>query len=163
MEKEMVTSRKMTFGFIWHYILYSIVITIITGFIYSLIYGKISNVIIMAIISTVLSCITVFIATKLSTKDIFTGKKLDEDNKKKYKRNMIVFFVICIIINIFYYALTYSITVFQIEKISSNLQIANNQDISRSYRKSKEHTISYNLYNSSYKEFCIYWDDRISK
>lgn len=138
MEKELITSGKMTFKFIWHFILYSIVINIITNVMYSLIFNKVNNVIITSIISTTLSCVTIFIATKLSIKDIFTERKLDEENFKKYRRNIIIFFVICIIVNIFYYALSYSVSVSLIDKYVSNLQIAGNKDISGVIQKAKD-------------------------
>lgn len=129
MEKENISSMKMTFKFILHFILYSIIMIIITGFIYSLIYNKIKNVIITSIISTILSCVSIFIATKLSVKDIFADKTLDKENMSKYKRNIIIFFVICILINIFYYAIVYSVTILGIDKMVNNLQISSNQDI----------------------------------
>jgi len=129
MEKQMISSGKMTFKFIWHFILYSLLLAIITGFIYSLIYSKISNVIAINIIMLILSGISIFLATKLSLKDIFTVNKLNEEDKKKYKRNIIIFFVIIILSTILYYALVYSITVMKIDSIVANLTIANNEDI----------------------------------
>lgn len=137
MEKEMISSGKMTFKFIWHFILYSLILSIITGFIYSLIYSKISNIIIMNIIMLMLSGISIFIATKLSIKDIFSDKQIKENDIKKYKRNVIIFFIICILLTLFYYALVYSITALRIDQIASTLVIADNQDITSAINKIK--------------------------
>lgn len=129
MEKNIVSSRKMTFKFIWHFILYSLILSIITGFIYSLLYSKI-NVIVMNIIELALSGISIFIATKLSLKDIFSENELDEKDVKKYKRNIIIFFLLCILLTLFYYAVSYAISVLKIDNMAATIVISNNEDIS---------------------------------
>ena len=129
MEKNIISSGKMTFKFIWHFILYSLILSIITGFIYSILYSKI-NVIVMNIIELILSGVSIFIATKLSLKDIFSENELDEKNTKKYKRNIIIFFSLCIFLVLFYYALVYAISVLKIDNIAATLVISNNEDIS---------------------------------
>lgn len=126
MEKEIISSGKMTFKFIWHYILYSLLLALITGFIYSLIS---SSTIIINIIKLVLSGISIFLATKLSLKDIFSANKLSEADKKKYKRNVIIFFIIIIIITTIYYAIIYTISIMKIDIMIANMTIADGQDI----------------------------------
>lgn len=138
MEKKIVTSKKLTFSFIWHFILYTIIMTLIAGFIYTMINDKINNTIIMNIISLIFSSINIFIATKLSLKDIFAEKTLKKEDIKKYRRNIIIFFIICILLNIMYYAIIYVISIMQIDKVSNNLQIAINQDISGITQQAKD-------------------------
>ena len=129
MKKEIISSGKMTFKFIWHYILYSLLLALITGFIYSLISSEINNVIIINIIRLVLSGISVFLATRLSLKDIFSANKLKEEDKKKYKRNIIIFFILIIIITTIYYALIHIINTIKIDTMVANITIADGQDI----------------------------------
>lgn len=129
MEKEIISSGKMTFKFIWHYILYSLLFALITGFIYALISNIISSQIAINIIKLVFSGISVFLATKLSLKNIFKKYELKDENKKKYKRNIIIFFILIIIITTLYYAVIYSISAMRIDIMVENITIANGQDI----------------------------------
>lgn len=114
MEKEIGSSGKMTFSFLWHYVLYYIILTLIFGVIFSFIYTKV-NIIISSILTVVALFISVFLATKLSTKDIFRSKLLDEENVKKFQRNMLIFFIICILFTTFYNAIVYSVSILRID------------------------------------------------
>ncbi len=128
MEEQNISSGKMTFKFIWHFILYRIVLSIIVGFLYSLIYGKI-NIFILLVLDVILSGISIFLATKLSLKDIFTSNKLKEEDKKKFKRNIIIFFALIIFGTLFLYAFLFAIIVAVIEVAASGIQVAEGQDI----------------------------------
>ena len=111
--------------------------TLIVGFIYVIIYDKINNVIVTYVIRLILSAITIFIATKLSLKDIFREKTLKKEDISNYRRNTILFFIICILFNILYYAILYAISIIGIDRIVSNIQIADNQDISGVIQQAK--------------------------
>lgn len=110
----------MTVSFVWHYIFYYIILTIIMGVVFSLLYNKI-NVIISAILTVIASFISVFLTTKLSTSDIFKKKELDEEGVRKFKRNMVIFFIICILLTTFYNSILYAVTIYGIDKNMQNI------------------------------------------
>ena len=97
MEKEIKTSGKMTWAFIWRFVLYYIVISIILAVILYFLLGKINNLV-LAIFSIITMAILIFIPTKLATSDIFKTKKMDDKNLKRFKRNIIIFYFIVMII-----------------------------------------------------------------
>ena len=127
MEKEIISSGKMTFNFIWRFIAYGLLLTLIKGFICSFFIN--SGIIITNIVMLILSGISIFIATKLSVKDIFNKYELEAENKKKYKRNIIIFFILIILITTIYYAFVYTIDVIKIDTMVENMTIADGQDI----------------------------------
>ena len=79
MEKEINTSGKMTWGFIWRFILYYIVISIILTVITYFMLGKV-NMLVLSIFSVVTMGILIFFPTKLATSDVFKTRKMDDKN-----------------------------------------------------------------------------------
>ena len=77
MEKEINTSGKMTWGFIWRFILYYIVISIILTVITYFMLGKV-NMLVLSIFSVVTMGILIFFPTKLATSDVFKTRKMDD-------------------------------------------------------------------------------------
>ena len=115
MEREWTSSGKMTFSYLWHYILYYLCLSLIVGFVYTLIVGKI-NFIVLSIITIVTFFITIFLSSKLATMDIFKKRQLDDDNTSKFFRNIVIFFIICMLLTILYNAISYQTTVVTLDK-----------------------------------------------
>lgn len=107
----------------------------------------------MNIIMLVFSGISIFLATKLSLKDIFAENELKEGHKKKYKRNIIIFFIIIIIFTIIYYALIYTITVIKIDSMVDTLVIADNQDITGVIEQAKNIQLGVTCISAFVKSF----------
>ena len=130
MKKKEVSSKKMMFSFIWHFLVYGIILSIIVGFIFGLLYPKVYKIkIAMPIILLILSSIAVFISTKLSTKDIFNKKILKKGDEEKYMKSIIIFFVICILATTLIYALIYSVYSLQIDRMVAEITNNHNEDV----------------------------------
>ena len=119
MEKELKTSGKMTWGFIWRFILYYIILTIIFAVIYNILSGHI-NILISSIFSIVMMAVLIYIPSKLATSDIFKEKKLDAKNEWKFKRNIIIFYVILMIFVSFGNVINYSLIIIGLEESKAN-------------------------------------------
>lgn len=138
MEKELKTSGKMTWGFIWRFVLYYIVISIILAVILYFMLGKV-NMLVLSIFSIVTMAILVFIPTKLATSDIFKTKKMDDKNLRKFKRNVIIFYIIVMLIVSFGNALDYAVTMIGLEnaRASSEQEIQNSTDLTDDEKNSQ--------------------------
>ena len=88
MERELETSGKMTWAFIWRFILYYIAISIVLAVITYFMLGK-ANMLVLSIFSIITMGILIFFPTKLATSDLFKTKKMDSINLKKFKRNIL--------------------------------------------------------------------------
>lgn len=115
LEREWTSSGKMTFSYLWHYILYYLCLSLIVGFIYTLVVGKI-NFIVLSIITIVTFFITIFLSARLATSDIFKKKKLEDNAISKFFRNIVIFFIICMVLTILYNAINYQTTVVTLDK-----------------------------------------------
>ena len=93
MERELETSGKMTWAFIWRFILYYIAISIVLAVITYFMLGK-ANMLVLSIFSIITMGILIFFPTKLATSDVFKTRKMDSVNLKKFKRNIIIFYII---------------------------------------------------------------------
>lgn len=138
MEKEIKTSGKMTWAFIWRFVLYYIVISIILAVILYFLLGKINNLV-LAIFSIITMAILIFIPTKLATSDIFKTQKMDDKNLKRFKRNIIIFYFIVMIIVSLGNALSYALTIIGLEdaRVSSEQAIEKSEDLSEDEKNSQ--------------------------
>ena len=130
MEKEINTSGKMTWGFIWRFILYYIVISIILTVITYFMLGKV-NMLVLSIFSVVTMGILIFFPTKLATSDVFKTRKMDDKNLFKFKRNIIIFYVLVLIVVSLFNTLNYAVTLIGLEdaRAASEEQIQNSEEI----------------------------------
>lgn len=115
MEKELKTSGKMTWGFIWRFIIYYIILTIIFAVIYNILVGNI-NILVSSIFSVITMAILIYVPSKLATSDIFKDKRLDERNEKKFKRNIIIYYIILMIFISFGNVINYSLIIIGLEE-----------------------------------------------
>ncbi len=138
MERELKTSGKMTWGFIWRFILYYIVISIILAVIMYFMLGKV-NMLVLSIFSVVTMAILIFIPTKLATSDIFRTKKLDDKNLRKFKRNIIIFYIIVMIVVTLGNALNYAVTMVGLEnaRVAAEQEVQNSEDLSDDEKSSQ--------------------------
>lgn len=114
MEKELTTSGKMTWGYIWRFILYYIVISLILAVIEYFMLGKV-NMLVLSIFSVVTMGILIFFPTKLATSDIFKTRRMDDKNLRKFKRNIIIFYIMVMLVVSFVNALNYAVTIIGLE------------------------------------------------
>lgn len=119
MEKELKTSGKMTWGFIWRFLAYYIILTIIFAVIYNILSGHI-NILVSSIFSIIMMAILIYIPSKLATSDIFKEKKLDAGNEWKFKRNIIIFYIILMIFVSFGNVINYSMIIIGMEESKMN-------------------------------------------
>ena len=126
MEKELKTSGKMTWAFILYYIVISIIITVIEYFML----GKV-NMLVLSIFSIVTMGILIFFPTKLATSDVFKTRKMDDKNLFKFKRNIIIFYVLVLIVVSLFNTLNYAVTLIGLEdaRAASEEQIQNSEEI----------------------------------
>lgn len=128
MEKELKTSGKMTWGFIWRFIIYYVILSIIFAVIYGLLSGKM-NLLVASIYSIVTMAILIFIPSKLATSDIFKDKKMDNNNERKFKRNIIIFYILLMIIVSFGNVINYTMILMNIDYAKTQSeQIINESD-----------------------------------
>ena len=130
MEKEINTSGKMTWGFIWRFILYYIVISIILTVITYFMLGKV-NMLVLSIFSVVTMGILIFFPTKLATSDVFKTRKMDDKNLRKFKRNIIIFYVVVMLFVSLGNALNYAVTIIGLEdaRAQAEEQVQNSESI----------------------------------
>ena len=130
MEKELKTSGKMTWAYIWRFILYYIVISIIITVIEYFMLGKV-NMLVLSIFSIVTMGILIFFPTKLATSDVFKTRKMDDKNLFKFKRNIIIFYVLVLIVVSLFNTLNYAVTLIGLEdaRAASEEQIQNSEEI----------------------------------
>ena len=130
MEKEINTSGKMTWGFIWRFILYYIVISIILTVITYFMLGKV-NMLVLSIFSVVTMGLLIFFPTKLATSDVFKTRKMDDKNLRKFKRNIIIFYVVVMLFVSLGNALNYAVTIIGLEdaRAQAEEQVQNSESI----------------------------------
>ena len=130
MDKELKTSGKMTWAFIWRFILYYIVISIIITVIEYFMLGKV-NMLVLSIFSIVTMGILIFFPTKLATSDVFKTRRMDDKNLFKFKRNIIIFYVLVLIVVSLFNTLNYAVTLIGLEdaRAASEEQIQNSEEI----------------------------------
>lgn len=138
MEKEIQTSGKMTWGFIWRFILYYIVISIILAVISYFILGKV-NMLVLSIFSIITMGILIFFPTKLATSDIFKEKKLDVINLRKFKRNIIIFYILVMLFVTLGNTLNFSVTMIGLEnaKAAAEQEINDNEELTDEEKSEK--------------------------
>lgn len=138
MDKEIQTSGKMTWGFIWRFILYYIVISIILGVISYFILGKV-NMLVLSIFSIITMGILIFFPTKLATSDIFKVKKMDNTNLKKFKRNIIIFYILVMLFVTLGNTLNFSITMIGLEnaRATAEQEISSSEDLTEEEKNQK--------------------------
>lgn len=130
MEKELTTSGKMTWGYIWRFILYYIVISLILAVIEYFMLGKV-NMLVLSIFSVVTMGILIFFPTKLATSDIFKTRRMDDKNLRKFKRNIIIFYIMVMLVVSFVNALNYAVTIIGLEdaRAQAEEQVQNSENI----------------------------------
>lgn len=130
MEKELKTSGKMTWAFIWRFILYYIVISIIIAVIEYFMLGNV-NMLVLAIFSVVTMGILIFFPTKLATSDVFKTRKMDDKNLFRFKRNIIIFYILVLVVVSLFNTLNYAVTIIGLEgtRAAAEEQIQNSEDI----------------------------------
>lgn len=130
MERELETSGKMTWAFIWRFILYYIAISIVLAVITYFMLGK-ANMLVLSIFSIITMGILIFFPTKLATSDLFKTKKMDSINLKKFKRNIVIFYIIVMMIVTLFNTLNYAITMIGLENVNESAieEIKNNENL----------------------------------
>lgn len=130
MERELETSGKMTWAFIWRFILYYIAISIVLAVITYFMLGK-ANMLVLSIFSIITMGILIFFPTKLATSDLFKTKKMDSINLKKFKRNIVIFYIIVMMIVTLFNTLNYAVTMIGLENVNESAieKIKNNENL----------------------------------
>ena len=130
MERELETSGKMTLAFIWRFILYYIAISIVLAVITYFMLGK-ANMLVLSIFSIITMGILIFFPTKLATSDLFKTKKMDSINLKKFKRNIVIFYIIVMMIVTLFNTLNYAVTMIGLENVNESAieEIKNNENL----------------------------------
>ena len=130
MERELETSGKMTWAFIWRFILYYIAISIVLAVITYFMLGK-ANMLVLSIFSIITMGILIFFPTKLATSDLFKTKKMDSINLKKFKRNIVIFYIIVMMIVTLFNTLNYDVTMIGLENVNESAieEIKNNENL----------------------------------
>lgn len=130
MERELETSGKMTWAFIWRFILYYIAISIVLAVITYFMLGK-ANMLVLSIFSIIAMGILIFFPTKLATSDLFKTKKMDSINLKKFKRNIVIFYIIVMMIVTLFNTLNYAVTMIGLENVNESAieEIKNNENL----------------------------------
>ena len=130
MERELETSGKMTWAFIWRFILYYIAISIVLAVITYFMLGK-ANMLVLSIFSIITMGILIFFPTKLATSDLFKTKKMDSINLKKFKRNIVIFYIIVMMIVTLFNTLNYAVTMIGLENVNESAieEIKNNENL----------------------------------
>ena len=130
MERELETSGKMTWAFIWRFILYYIAISIVLAVITYFMLGK-ANTLVLSILSIITMGILIFFPTKLATSDLFKTKKMDSINLKKFKRNIVIFYIIVMMIVTLFNTLNYAVTMIGLENVNEPAieEIKNNENL----------------------------------
>ena len=130
MERELETSGKMTWAFIWRFILYYIAISIVLAVITYFMLGK-ANMLVLSIFSIITMGILIFFPTKLATSDLFKTKKMDSINLKKFKRNIVIFYIIVMMIVTLFNTLNYAVTMIGLENVKESAieEIKNNENL----------------------------------
>ena len=130
MERELETSGKMTWAFIWRFILYYIAISIVLAVITYFMLGK-ANMLVLSIFSIITMGILIFFPTKLATSDLFKTKKMDSINLKKFKRNIVIFYIIVMMIVTLFNTLNYAVTMSGLENVNESAieEIKNNENL----------------------------------
>lgn len=130
MEREIKTSGKMTWAFIWRFVLYYIVISIILAVITYFMLGKV-NMLVLSIFSIITMGILVFFPTKLATSDLFKTRKMDNTNLRKFKRNIIIFYIIVMSVVTLFNTLNYAVTIIGLENLNESAieEVKNNKDL----------------------------------
>ncbi len=130
MEIELETSGKMTWAFIWRFILYYIAISIVLAVITYFMLGK-ANMLVLSIFSIITMGILIFFPTKLATSDLFKTKKMDSINLKKFKRNIVIFYIIVMMIVTLFNTLNYAVTMIGLENVNESAieEIKNNENL----------------------------------
>lgn len=130
MERELETSGKMTWAFIWRFILYYIAISIVLAVITYFMLGK-ANMLVLSIFSIITIGILIFFPTKLATSDLFKTKKMDSINLKKFKRNIVIFYIIVMMIVTLFNTLNYAVTMIGLENVNESAieEIKNNENL----------------------------------
>ena len=130
MERELETSGKMTWAFIWRFILYYIAISIVLAVITYFMLGK-ANMFVLSIFSIITMGILIFFHTKLATSDLFKTKKMDSINLKKFKRNIVIFYIIVMMIVTLFNTLNYAVTMIGLENVNESAieEIKNNENL----------------------------------
>ena len=130
MERELETSGKMTWAFIWRFILYYIAISIVLAVITYFMLGK-ANMLVLSIFSIITMGILIFFPTKLATSDLFKTKKMDSINLKKFKRIIFIFYIIVMMIVTLFNTLNYAVTMIGLENVNESAieEIKNNENL----------------------------------
>lgn len=130
MERELKTSRKMTWAFIWRFILYYIAISIILAVITYFMLGK-ANMLVLSIFSIITMGILIFFPTKLATSDVFKTRKMDSVNLKKFKRNIIIFYIIVMSAVTLFNTLNYAVTMIGLKNVNESAieEVRNNEQL----------------------------------
>lgn len=130
MERELRTSGKMTWAFIWRFILYYIAISIVLAVITYFMLGK-ANMLVLSIFSIITMGILIFFPTKLATSDLFKTKKMDSINLKKFKRNIVIFYIIVMMVVTLFNTLNYAVTMIGLENVNESAieELKNNENL----------------------------------
>lgn len=130
MEREIKTSGKMTWAFIWRFVLYYIVISIILAVITYFMLGKV-NMLVLSIFSIITMGILVFFPTKLATSDLFKTRKMDSINLRKFKRNIVIFYIVVMSVVTLFNTLNYAVTMIGLENVNESAieEVKNNKDL----------------------------------
>lgn len=130
MEREIKTSGKMTWAFIWRFVLYYIVISIILAVITYFMLGK-ANMLVLSIFSIITMGILVFFPTKLATSDLFKTRKMDSINLRKFKRNIVIFYIVVMSVVTLFNTLNYAVTMIGLENVNESAieEVKNNKDL----------------------------------
>ena len=75
--------------------------------------------------------ILIFFPTKLATSDLFKTKKMDSINLKKFKRNIVIFYIIVMMIVTLFNTLNYAVTMIGLENVNESAieEIKNNENL----------------------------------
>lgn len=130
MEREIKTSGKMTWAFIWRFVLYYIVISIILAVITYFMLGKV-NMLVLSIFSIITMGILVFFPTKLATSDLFKTRKMDSINLRKFKRNIVIFYIVVMSVVTLFNTLNYAVTMIGLENVNESAieEVKNNKNL----------------------------------
>ena len=86
---------------------------------------------VLSIFSIITMGILIFFPTKLATSDLFKTKKMDSINLKKFKRNIVIFYIIVMMIVTLFNTLNYAVTMIGLENVNESAieEIKNNENL----------------------------------
>ena len=86
---------------------------------------------VLSIFSVVTMGILIFFPTKLATSDVFKTRKMDDKNLRKFKRNIIIFYVVVMLFVSLGNALNYAVTIIGLEdaRAQAEEQVQNSESI----------------------------------